>query len=593
MIELYISQRPVVIPEDINFTFLFENPYFTSNGNSSYNIELPLEGCSENIRIFGHLHRLWTPKSRLTYTAELRDNGRVMLNGTAIVNEVTNTSVKVQLVSGNSEFNFRTSQDGYINKLDLGTINFPYIEHLGQLVDASRKHEFYGSVDELPGVWCPVKYTDQYYNRMILELGTPNFHPRAFYNNICVQPYLTYVLKKLVAYFGYEIGINDIENSFLRNLYIVNAVQSTKVAAALPKWTLSEFLDELEKFCAVVTVVDENTKTVNFVGLSDFYENYDTVVIPADDVIEEYQVQISNQTDDKDITTGNLSFSLPSLDDNRYHKIDENIVALAKTHEAQSYEQIGVFFGSITEEERFKYIVTCGSRQYIYYDTGTEKIIKEVNLFRDLIRNTESDIDVTFKIVPAAIEQYNTPIYLAWGDCYNGDAKPSTYIKLNVPVTNFFTQAPSDEINIQQAVDGDIEFEKKDDTGKDIMEVALNVGLQTVGYTYSGQTLYYEYPCPFTDFQQVVPNMQTTFPSYSLSLYNVGVSDCLGYRFQSSKRLASYVAYKISFRTKAIQMDAKKVYIIANQTYHCEKIEVSVDKDGFSNIAEGTFYRVE
>lgn len=38
MIELYLNKKMAALPEDLNFTFLQENPYFTSNSNSSLNI---------------------------------------------------------------------------------------------------------------------------------------------------------------------------------------------------------------------------------------------------------------------------------------------------------------------------------------------------------------------------------------------------------------------------------------------------------------------------------------------------------------------------------------------------------------------------
>ena len=102
MIELYLNKKMAALPEDLNFTFLQENPYFTSNSNSSLNIELPLYGCMDNLNIFGHINRLDVTKKRVVLDAELRASGIVYLSGSAIVNEITDASVKIQLVSGNS-----------------------------------------------------------------------------------------------------------------------------------------------------------------------------------------------------------------------------------------------------------------------------------------------------------------------------------------------------------------------------------------------------------------------------------------------------------------------------------------------------------
>jgi hypothetical protein len=197
MIQLIISNRQVYLPESLNFTFLYENPYFTSNSNSTYNIELPLKGCPDNLRVFGHLHRLWSKKSKISYPALLICDASVKLRGTAVVNEVTEKSVKIQLLSGNSEFNFRTNDDSYINKLDLGKVKFPTPTSSTAPMDASRKWEYYGNVDQVDAVWNPVKYGDEYYNRMILQIGSDKFYSHMFRDKVCVQPYL--VFEKLLS----------------------------------------------------------------------------------------------------------------------------------------------------------------------------------------------------------------------------------------------------------------------------------------------------------------------------------------------------------------------------------------------------------
>lgn len=591
MIQLIISNRQVYLPESLNFTFLYENPYFTSNSNSTYNIELPLKGCPDNLRVFGHLHRLWSKKSKISYPALLICDASVKLRGTAVVNEVTEKSVKIQLLSGNSEFNFRTNDDSYINKLDLGKVRFPIPDGTTKPNQASRKWEYYGNVDQIDAVWNPVKYGDEYYNRMILQIGSDKFYSHMFRDKVCVQPYLVFVIRKIVEYYGYTIGINDIDNSFLRNLYIVSALRTENIAQTLPKWTLSEFLDELEKFCAVITVVDEASKVVNFISLADYYDDSDPIVISSDDVLEEYQVTINNSTSDKDIATGNVSYNLPSLNENKYLKVEDDIVSMALHHTVNTYEQVGLFFNSLSETDKFKYIVTAGGRQYICYKSGDTISIKEVNVFRDKIRNQESTTDVTLKIVPAAIELYNTPVYLLFYDAVMGTA-PDRYLPLNVPVTSYYREMQSDEINIQEAIEGTSEVDSPDE-GKDILEVAFSDGLKTVKYTY-GETITtdFQYPCPYTDNRQTVPGLSGGFSNYSLSLYSNG-SYSIGYRFARINTISSDISYKISFKCKkSLFLDPKKVFIIANQKYHCEKLEVQVSIDGFSDIVEGVFYRV-
>ncbi|MDY5767125.1 MAG: hypothetical protein SPK03_01910 [Alloprevotella sp.] len=102
-----------------------ENPFFTSAGDYTLDVVLPLSGCMENLQIFGALQYrsvslkfLAGKKFPFRLVTEL-----LTLEGTAIVTNVTQDEVKVQLLAGNSALNFDTlGEDGekYIDGFDLG-----------------------------------------------------------------------------------------------------------------------------------------------------------------------------------------------------------------------------------------------------------------------------------------------------------------------------------------------------------------------------------------------------------------------------------------------------------------------------------------
>ena len=116
MIELYIDDKAAILADDFAMDITFENTYFTKSSNYSYEVELLMP---ENNHIFGPLNRATVDKERVTFPAKLIHQGRRVLNGIAIVLSVDNTTVKLQLVAGNAEFNFLTT-DCYIDELDLG-----------------------------------------------------------------------------------------------------------------------------------------------------------------------------------------------------------------------------------------------------------------------------------------------------------------------------------------------------------------------------------------------------------------------------------------------------------------------------------------
>lgn len=589
MIELYLNKKMAALPEELNFTFLQENPYFTSNSNSSLNIELPLYGCMDNLNIFGHINRLDVTKKRVVLDAELRASGVVYLSGSAIVNEITDASVKIQLVSGNSEFNFRTNADIYIDDIDLGRISFPSFPVATAWLDTAEKYKFFGFYGQVDGVWLPVKYEDKIHNMVVYELGTENFHPRPWFNDHCVQPYLLTVIHKLVEWAGYKIGRNDIEDCFLKHLYIVNAIQTTEIAKALPHWTISEFWDEIEKFCSVVVVVDEITKEVNFISLSDYYADKDFIQI--DNVVSEYSVTISENSDEKDISTGNVGYNHPSNDPNKYYCLSRDILNMVDNKQFGTWGALESAYNALSKDDKVTFFATFYSRNYINNrdEKGTD-ILKEVNQFGDLIRDINNDSnDVSLKIVPAALELYNLGVYNSSADPALG-TPPMADLQLWVPLTSYFTELPKDEkFNVQEAIDNDV---SEQIAQRDIMEVAFNTGMKAmIAIEYQGQIHSFGYNCPFTDGDMILPNQNNSFSDYSLSLHPV-CNDSIGQRISELKSINSDIQYNIQFLYNG-KLDPKKIFIINNKKYVCEHIELEADKNGFSKLVNGFFYRIE
>lgn len=125
MIALYINDMPAIIKSGTSIKLTRENPFFTSAGDYTLDVVLPLSGCMENLQIFGalqyravSLNFLAGKKFPFRLVTEL-----LTLEGTAIVTNVTQDEVKVQLLAGNSALNFDTlGEDGekYIDDFDLG-----------------------------------------------------------------------------------------------------------------------------------------------------------------------------------------------------------------------------------------------------------------------------------------------------------------------------------------------------------------------------------------------------------------------------------------------------------------------------------------
>ena len=120
MIELFLDNKPAVLRDNASIKLTRENVYFTKSGSYTYDIELPL-GCVENRAILGNINRKDVATHYREFRAILRVDNQVLLDGKAILHQVTDTSAKVQLMGGNAEMNFYTKgSELYIDELDLG-----------------------------------------------------------------------------------------------------------------------------------------------------------------------------------------------------------------------------------------------------------------------------------------------------------------------------------------------------------------------------------------------------------------------------------------------------------------------------------------
>ena len=102
MTELFIGGVSVVLPKDFNIQVKRENSFITKNGEYTYDITLQLTNPT-NAALYKHLHRLnSTLKIEEKRSAVLIADNRVYCNGTEIITGWTESTVSIQVASGNS-----------------------------------------------------------------------------------------------------------------------------------------------------------------------------------------------------------------------------------------------------------------------------------------------------------------------------------------------------------------------------------------------------------------------------------------------------------------------------------------------------------
>ena len=314
MIKLIIDGKEAVIKAGTSFKLTRMNPYFEDQGDFTFEVQLPLDGCAENLAIFGALHRAevglagWANKELPMHLIAPPVN----VVGVAKVMTVSEAEVKVQLLAGKSAVNdFGKDAEGkdlYIDELDLGlkldNTNTPV--GYQDPYDVKKKHLY---------VTFPVKdSTGMIVNYPLWTWhlsGTVWIRDYCTYKNYAVQPYLATVINSIIRKLGYWQLLNVFNSSWLKDVFVANNVQTNNVDDILPHWTVAEFFTELRNAFGVYLDVGESVKSVNLVSLSSHYSGSAGVVL--EEVLDELTADIDHDENAKTTKEGNTEYELGSI----------------------------------------------------------------------------------------------------------------------------------------------------------------------------------------------------------------------------------------------------------------------------------------
>ena len=295
MIEVYVGGLPAVIREDIDFTYIAENSFFSSSDGYSLAIEFPLEGCPENVRIFGRINRDDVVKPTDLLPCSIR-SGDVFLQGALSVVDVDSRIVKAQFLEGiNPESEDDPIDALYIDELYLG--EFPTTDPREILpMDARR-----GTGLEVCYPWYNTSY-DVVNNRT-----TPFFRkgdePLVWHEDtryLSWQPYLIAIARRIAEACRYQCSFGQWEDSVWKDVIICNSVpgvwDKVNYADVMPHWSPRKFFEALAPVMKGSFVIDSSARTVSF----QFWSSGSERVTVIGDVADEYSASVTNDEDDAD-----------------------------------------------------------------------------------------------------------------------------------------------------------------------------------------------------------------------------------------------------------------------------------------------------
>lgn len=618
MIELLINSQPVDLPADFSFSMEYENEFFTKASEYSLDITLPLEGSPNNQKIFGQIHRATTPKENTRLESAAYVNGRCVSHGYAIILSVTDKDIKIQLVGNTSYVNY-AGADTYIDKIDLGMAcckrpnKFDWTGGI-TYVPQPEYYKLFGSVDDTDMVlfWAYYKDTkdidaDSFHLQRYPNSPFPSFYSTDYsqmdlmhMTRYSCQPYLLKVIERIVKAMGYTLRRNDLNHSWLRHLYIVNYKGNKSfwdwwmpdgsdeiglpMVSALPHWTVNKFLDEVEKLCACVFVFNSYNKTVDIMQLDKFYGDTATVYEVADDcILDEYEFEFSDSSEDKDIASCNISFNKGYTD--KRLKVDREVLdTIESTGHYGSYTELVADYDAknLTAKQKILFIDDSTGREYICNvdDKGNDTLV-EVNVFGDLIRDKESG-SIELDIVPANTRKFGVGWWF-----YIYDNNPTVGLDLNVP---FAEQSPAtnpEYTTAQDIIDNSYSQEQKNESN-DVMEVMISTGQWYELAGYQGNM--FDYPAPFTDFNMPGATYGK-LPEMSLSLKDV-CEQSLGHMYRNIPRFNTSNTFVKKFLAKTVP-DVRQPFMFHNQMYVCRKLNSDFESGTEDLIFEGEFYRIE
>lgn len=349
MTELFIDNKPVMLPAGLDLKVKQQNPLITKNGTFTLDLTLSLQERNNSI-LYKHIERLQAAAAFDKRSALLISNGHIIINGTEAYLSNTNEEVKIQLLSGNSELNYFIGADAYISSLDLGKETDLSNEHFNRAIRSSFPNYNFT---------CPiVKIGDTIYNRYYEaeRIDTEGF----IYNfsNRTIQPYLLAMIEKVLTALGYDITQNEVANdNFLSRIFILNKDTSGEYNKILPGWTVKEFLEECEKLMNIIFVIDDKDRSVRILCAS---SNNDTGTYTINNVLDSFE-RITVDENPR-ISYTNVNYDFPSSTEYKYQDIEDNIMNTANIIEVENYSELlkkftdsdGAFLGEELLEEQLQ-----------------------------------------------------------------------------------------------------------------------------------------------------------------------------------------------------------------------------------------------
>lgn len=594
------------------------NPYLKNGGSYTMDINFPMS-IPENAELFGNLHRMDVSKANMrTYDDCMLYADNIMLvRGTGRVTEVTESTVKLQIVGGYYDVKYRSKfYKIYLDRID----TYPQVDAKYRKINRGGngcrvKEEdivFVRSEIQQKGyvgnkfqyVFQPTYDIDNdiianYTPSVMNYRGDGAWQDETALMNTAVQPNLMMVMRCALEYVGYKVESNAFDVNPWNELVIANVRQTVNIAYALPHWSVATFLDEFSKLFNASFLFDEVKKSVRIVRNNELDRLRDV----AYEVVEEYK---TNYDEDgiEYLGGSNLKFDLQG-GDRTLEDVPAEVLQKFEVLEYPNYTVLLTAFNNMTEQEKFTHVFHCNQGYYFYgheinsegEDTG-RYILKNFGIFGPIYRDVESDSFITLRMIPATIMKQGYEMYYM----VNGAESDSYYCQgwgkrlIILPAAN--NPNGNDEIDYDEkgyvSVCDVLENGEDKDTEETEEETVIPL-MWVEEYAYN--------PPDSNDSGYGIPVSETDFrtgyqrKAYSLALINGYVnSHYIGELHRGTTQIETTVDInnEVCFQFLCDSVpDPTAVYVFRNKRYLCGKIEIKATDQGIDRLKTGYFHEIK
>ena len=611
MIELIINNRPIILDKDFKFKLIFDNPYFTKSSTYTRDIKVPMNSNVNKLAL-GNISRIDVVKDVTSFDVRLNIDNLIELTGKAIIRSVAEDYVNIQCVFNNSSFNFSnrvgekhidelmvpdtsTWEVGYIPDPSTGLFDRPW---LTANEDPSYWKLLFGWYPYRKYIHTPIwnESDNMMYNTAMAytnDKGEPAIMNALLKLDAAPQPYLGWTFEWILQQIGYTTD-SDVVTKIFDQLFIASGKKGRHINDILPHWSLNKFFTELERFMGIVLIIDQNN--VEIIRTEDYYTEVATRT-PLD-VVNTYTVEIDTDEDaDEDITTGNVGYNLEKTEYDEFRKLDfeqiRNRILVLKENEELG-ATVDKMWNADKEDAQY-YVFEKNDKHYIVMPRDKTYDLKEVNQYRDLIRDAENSSVVELNIVPVTMGEQKVSVGVLEGDAWHGTPfveKWKGYARM--PITNTDNSYVNPKVSVIDMLDGEEETQVK----KDVIEVAYNNVTpenQNLELIHGPANKSIPFPSVYCDYDEqldgrVLPKKRKK----SMRLYPLENKDVESeyHRLTPSLAISQRVEYSFSFLSRKIE-SIRDVFIVANNQYVAKKIEIEVTQDGINPLQKGIFYALD